>query len=129
MAKIRIGDTIYEAKLTHAGRTLGLCFTGMRLDEVAALLSEERAPEIRELGADGATKAIYRNHALTRVYAETVGGEQRVSAALLTEIIEQKEAEALREQLEAANAKIAALGEENAMLTECVLEMSQTVYA
>lgn len=128
MARIKIGEMEMTASLTHAGGTLGLAFEKARIEEIAALLDEEAAPEIREIGADGATKAVYKNHALTRVYTETVGGVRRVHAVMQTTVIEQKEAEALREQLEAAKKEIEAVKEENALLTECVLEMSEVVY-
>lgn len=129
MSKIKIGEKIYEAKLKHSGGTLGLCFEKARIEEIAAMLTETSAPEIRELKKDGTTKAIYKNHALTRVYSETIGGVYRVNAVMQTEVIEQKEAEALREQLTAANERIDAMQEESAMLTACLLEMSETVYA
>lgn len=122
MAKIKIGETTMEACVRHAGDTLSLTFAKARIEEIASLLTETAAPEVRELTGDGQTKAIYKNHALTRVYTETTAGVPYVHAVLRTEILEQSEAEALKEQ-------IASLQEQNEMLTACVLEMSETVYA
>ena len=122
MGKILVKDTVYDAKVAYGGKTLSLTFEKMFIEDVAALLSENTAPEIREMNADGTTKAIYKNHALTRLTAETVGGKLLVTAVMQTSEIEQGTAEALSEQ-------ITALRAENAMLTECVLEMSTLVYA
>lgn len=122
MTKIKIGDAIYEAEVKHTRGTLALKFEKAQIDEIAAILNENAAPEIRVLKKDGTTQAIYRNHALTRVYTETMGGVHIVHADLQTEEIEQTQADALREQ-------IAALTAENEMLTACVLEMSEIVYA
>lgn len=122
MSKILVKDTIYEAKVAYGGKTLSLTFEKMFIEDVAALLSENAAPEIRELNADGTTKAIYKNHALTRLTAEVIGGKSLVTAVMQTSEIELGTAEELLEQ-------ITVLRTENAMLTECVLEMSALVYA
>lgn len=122
MANIRIKDATYTADVAHAGKTLSLEFEKARIDEIAALLSEENAPEITVLDKSGRTQAIYRNHALTRVWTETIGGVTRVCAVMQTEEIEQTQADAMREQIEVLTA-------ENEILTECVLEMSAIVYA
>lgn len=122
MDKILVKDTLYSAKVAHGGKTLSLTFEKMYIEDVAALLSENAAPEIRVMNADGTTKAIYKNHALVRLNTETVGGKLLVTAVMQTSEIEQGTAEELIEQ-------ITALRAENEMLTECVLEMSAVVYA
>lgn len=122
MAKIRFGDAVYMASVKHSGKTLALTFETARIEEIAALLSEERAPEITVLKADGRIDAIYRNHALTSVRAETVGGIATVCAVLATEDIAKSKADEMQEEINALKA-------ENELLTACVLEMSERVYA
>lgn len=120
MEKIRIGDTVMTAGVRCAGGTLSLNFPGARIEEIAALLTQDGASQIRELTAAGTTKAIYQNHALTRVYAETIAGTTYVHAVLQTEKIEKSEAEALREELAALRGRVDALSGQSALLSEKV---------
>ena len=122
MEKIRIGSETYQADVRHAGKTLSLTFEKTRIEEIVALLDENRTPEVTVLALNGTVKAIYRNHALTQLNAETIRGVMRVTAVLQTEEIEQTAASALQDEVNALKA-------ENEMLTACVLEMSEMVYA
>lgn len=121
MQKIKIGDTVHEAVVRHNSELLSLEFKGVKIEEVAAMLHEECAPEIRVLKADGTTDAIYRNHALFRVTSERMDGVTRVVAVLNVQKVEQTQAEMMMEQ-------ISNLRAENEMLIGCVLEMSEVVY-
>lgn len=122
MAKIRIGEAAYNADVRHAGKTLSLVFDNQRIEEIATMLDENRAPEVYVLAANGTVTAIYRNHALTQLSAETIKGVMRVTAVLQTEEIDQTAADELHNEVNALKA-------ENEMLTACVLEMSEIVYA
>lgn len=112
--KIQIGATMLTAKVSHSGKTLSLTFEKMGIDEIAALLNEDNAPEIRVLDSAGAVKAIYRNHALVKVVAETIGGVRTVCAVMQTDEMEKTQADELTEKVD--------------MLTECLLEISEMVY-
>ena len=122
MAKIRIGEATYTAEVRHSGRTLAVTFDNARIEEIAALLSEEQAPQITVLRANGTIEAIYRNHALTSVKSEVSGGKTKVCAVMTTEEIAVSKADAMQEEINALKA-------ENELLTACVLEMSERVYA
>lgn len=115
MAKIKIGAATLNAKVSHSAKTLSLTFEKTSIDEIAALLSEDNAPEIRVLDSAGAVSAIYCNHALVSVSAETIGGVRTVCAVMQTEEMEKTQADTLTEKVD--------------MLTECVLEMSEMLYA
>ena len=84
MTNIKIGDTMLEnVSLTVSAGLLGLNFqTSMTLEELAVLFDAETAPEIRVLDMNGNTTAMYKNHKLTTLQLETLGGNRRVSAAL-----------------------------------------------
>lgn len=122
MARIKIDGLEMQARVAHSGDTLALTFDGARIEDIAQLLNEDDAPEIRVMNADGTTRAIFVNHALSRVSAETIGGCAKVTAVMQTSRIEQTEAQEMREA-------IALLEEENELLTECVLELSAILYA
>ena len=129
MHKIKIGDAVYEAIVRHGSEMLSLEFRDMKIEDVAAMLDEEYAKEIRVLKADGTTDAIYKNHALFRVTSERLDGTTRVVAMLNTQKIEQTQAEQMMEQIELAKKEISDLRRENDMLIGCMLEMSEAVYA
>lgn len=99
MGKIRIGEATYTAEVKHAAGTLALKFENAKIEEVAAILDEDVAPEIRVMNKDGTTKGLYRNYALTRVDMEKIGGVRIVTAVLQTETIEQTEVDKLREEI------------------------------
>lgn len=84
MINIRIGDTLIEsAALTVSPNLLGLNFeTDRTIAELAALLDAEAAPEISVLDTSGNVTALYKNHKLTTLQIESIGGSRRVSAAL-----------------------------------------------
>ncbi len=97
---IRIGDTLLDATLTRSGDTLTVSMVSdMTLDALAALLDPGSAPEIRVLGEDGETAAIYQNHAVTALTIETVDDARQVTATLKVAPIEQTTEDKLTEQL------------------------------
>ncbi len=97
---IRIGNTLLDATLTRSGDVLTISMVSdMTLDALAALLAPGSAPNIRVLGEDGATTAIYQNHAVTALTVEAVGEARQVTATLQVEPIEQTAEDKLTEQL------------------------------
>ncbi len=97
---IKIGSTLLDATLTRSGDTLSISMVGgMTLDALAALLDPGSAPEIRVLGEDGETSAIYQNHAVTALTVEVVGEARQATATLKVAPIEQTEADKLGERL------------------------------
>ncbi len=113
---IRIGETLLDASLTRSGDTLTVSMVSdMALDALAALLDPGSAPNIRVLGEDGMTMAIYGNHAVTALTIETVGDARQVTATLRVAPMEQTAEDKLGEQL-AKQAGI--LSEHDAALVE-----------
>ena len=107
MASIQIGAVrIDGARLTHTGGTLGVSFeTDMTLGALAQLLDAQEAPQIEVLGAGGAATAIYKNHALTSLTMETIGGKRRVSAAMTATRAELADTETLLAQMQQMQAE------------------------
>lgn len=114
MATIKINDTQFEATLAQTGErlTLTLTDTALPLDELAALFDPGSAAEVRVLGGDGMTSAIYSNRRVVEVGAQLDAGSVRSAfVALQIEPIEQGEADRLREQIERQAAMIAQQGQ------------------
>lgn len=114
MEKIRIGEQELEMlSLVQSGDrlTIGMV-TDMSLDALAALLEPASAPEVRVLGEDGLTTAIYKSHAVTALEIRLINDARQVTATLQVEPIEQTEADALREQLAAQSSAIARQAEQ-----------------
>lgn len=84
MTNIKIGEHLIEgAALTVSPNLLGMNFeTDKTLCELAEMFDAEAAPEIHVLDASGKTVALYKNHKLTTLQVETIGGRRRVSASL-----------------------------------------------
>lgn len=117
MPNIQVGETTLLCESVTANGTLlslRLTATGRTLEELAAILEGE--PQIRVLGADGATQALYQSHALTALSMETVGGAQSVDVTMQVEPLTQTEADRLDERLDAQQARMEAQEETGRML-------------
>ena len=117
MATIKINDTQFEATLAQTGErlTLTLTDTALPLDELAALFDPGSAAEVRVLGGDGMTSAIYSNRRVVEVGAQLDAGSVRSAfVALQIEPIEQGEADRLREQIKMQAATISRLQTDSA---------------
>ncbi len=118
MTNIKIGETMLEnVSLTVSAGLLGMNFqTDKTLAELAVLFDAETAPEIRVLDMNGNVTAMYKNHKLTTLQLETLGGNRRVSAALQVTPVESGGAnaadiEAMKEQITALEAALNAIEE------------------
>lgn len=109
MEKVKIGGVIYDAIVRHSGNTLSLMFENVRIEDVVSLLDENSVQEIAVLTPSGSVRDIFRNHALTQVSMETIGGVMRVTAVLHAERIARTEVEELRSQVEQLKAQVQAL--------------------
>lgn len=84
MASIRMdGTRIDGVRLKESAGTLALSFqTDMLISELSALFEPQNGPEIEVLEKDGSVTGLYKNHALTSLMMETIGGVRQVSISL-----------------------------------------------
>lgn len=117
MTNIKIGETMLEnVSLTVSAGLLGMNFqTDKTLADLAALFDAEAAPEISVLDMSGNVTALYKNHKLTTLQLETLGGNRRVSAALQVTPLEiggdTADIAALQEEVNALKAALTAIEE------------------
>lgn len=107
MPNIQIGETTLMCESVSASGTLLSLFlteTNRTLGELATVFEGE--PQIRVLGADGTTEALYQCYALTALSMETVGGAQKVSATLQADPVERTVAEELAERIDVQEARL-----------------------
>lgn len=107
MPNIQIGETTLMCESVSASGTLLSLFlteTNRTLGELATVFEGE--PQIRVLGADGTTEALYQCYALTALSMETVGGKQKVSATLQADPVERTMAEELAERIDVQDARL-----------------------
>lgn len=82
MVTIKIGDTLIEGvSLTVSKGLLGMDFVGdMVLEDLCCLFDTKE--DVYVLDAKGTVTAVYKNHALTTIQIEVIGGKRRVSVVL-----------------------------------------------
>lgn len=133
MEHIRIAGTDYPLlSLCEAGERLTVVLSG-GTDELAAIytaLAEES--EVRRIGEDGCTSAIWRCRRLESI-AVSAGAEPRVTVTLGVTLMTQGEAERLGEQIAAMSSRMdetdGALAELGGMASEREAESGDTLAA
>lgn len=82
MVTIKIGDTLIEGvSLTVSKGLLGMDFVSdMALEDLCCLFDTKE--DVYVLDARDAVTAVYKNHALTTIQIEVIGGKRRVSVVL-----------------------------------------------
>ena len=156
---IKIGEVVIEnVNITDNGDLLGMNFmTTMRLGELEELFTPGSYPEFRIVNSNGEVVSVYKNRKQITLRVDNHDEANEVNLALQVTPAKIEEVELLTNQVNEQNATIEAQANEigilkstlsdtqtnlentktelvetqetNNMLMECVLEMSEVVYA